>query len=280
MARSGSFIATEFGVPLSRQVELLASLGFDSFFTEWGEEERRGFRDCRKAADDAGLFWETIHAPFWSADGGVNSLWLDGEAGDRFLDELFRCVDECAANQVGIMVCHGSVSSVAPAPCELGGRRFDRLVAHAASAGVKLAFENLEFPVHLRYLLGRYEGHPAAGLCWDVGHQSCYTPDFDVMGEFGRRILCVHIHDNLGKRARGAPSYDDDLHLLPFDGSIDFAAAGRKLRSSPFSLSLMLEPCYRRWPWVTDRYPTAEAFFREARARVVRLAGAMGLRDV
>lgn len=280
MVRLGSFIATEFGAPLSRQVELLAGYGFDSFFVGASDEERRQYRDCRKAANDAGVFWETIHGPYGSAEGGVNALWGEGEAGDRFLSLLLRTIDDCAENHVEIMICHGSFTNVIPEPSETGGRRFDRLVAHASAAGVKIAFENLEFASPLRFLLRRYDHHPSVGLCWDIGHQGCYTPEHDVMAEFGNRILCVHIHDNLGKRDAERPTYADDLHLLPFDGTLDFAAAGRKLRSSPFSLSLMLELCYRRWPEVVARYPSAEDFLREAHSRALRLAAAMGCRNV
>ena len=274
----GINIRSEYDASLPAQVKLLAGIGFRAFFVVYLENSQALFADCRKAADDNGVTWETIHAPFWNPEGGVNTLWMPGAAGDRFLGELMHCVDACAENHVGIMVCHTSISSVIPEPSELGGRRFDKLVAHAASAGVKLAFENLEFAKPLRFVLRRFQDNPAVGLCWDIGHQNCFTPEHDVMGEFGHRILCVHIHDNLGKRREGIPDYEDDLHLLPFDGTIDYAEAGRRLRASLFASSLMLEvkPSTSLDRGTSTSEFDSDRFFREAYKRSERLSSAMG----
>lgn len=99
------------------------------------------------------------------------------------------------------------------------------------------------------------------------------------MGEFGAHLLCLHIHDNLGKRREGRPSYDDDLHLIPFDGTIDFAEAGRKLRAAPSFLSLMLE--VKPMTYLKRGVDPAELapvyFLRKAYHRARRLTEGMGI---
>lgn len=145
MVPLGINIRPEFGLSLPDQIGLLASIGFDAFFlADLGDDEEL-YADCRRAADAHGVTWETIHAPYSSREGGMNTMWLEGRAGDRFLETLLRCADRCAENGIGLMVCHTSYTIVIPDPTELGGCRFDRLVDHAASSGVKIAFENLEY---------------------------------------------------------------------------------------------------------------------------------------
>ena len=51
---------------------------------------------------------------------------------------------------------------------------------------------------------------------------------------FGDKLICTHLHDNSGRP-------DDDQHLLPFDGSIDFGRVAKRLRESNYQGTLTLE---------------------------------------
>jgi len=66
------------------------------------------------------------------------------------------------------------------------------------------------------------------GVCWDTGHAnvSGYKQS-EQLGVIGDKLEVLHVHDNDGKR---------DLHLPPFDGSIDWEDVARGLRgcNSPF----------------------------------------------
>ena len=51
---------------------------------------------------------------------------------------------------------------------------------------------------------------------------------------FGDRLICTHIHDNEGV-------FNEDKHMLPFDGTLDFERVARQIRESGYKGTLMLE---------------------------------------
>ena len=51
---------------------------------------------------------------------------------------------------------------------------------------------------------------------------------------FGDRLSALHIHDNDGK-------YNSDLHLIPYDGTIDFDIVAKEIAQSGYDGSIMLE---------------------------------------
>ncbi len=106
-----------------------------------------------------------------------------------------------------------------------------------AGLGVTVAFENVEEsdPASGIALLEALRDYPC-GFCLDVGHAhafSCLEPRGWVE-RLGTRIVHLHVHDNSG---------DDDRHLPPGAGSIDFGQLyGAFLRHCPQAvLSLELE---------------------------------------
>ena len=85
-----------------------------------------------------------------------------------------------------------------------------------AGLGVTVAFENVEEsgPAPAIALLDALRGYPC-GFCLDVGHAHAFSklaPRLWVE-RLGQRIVHLHVHDNPG---------DDDRHLAPGAGSIDF----------------------------------------------------------
>ena len=44
---------------------------------------------------------------------------------------------------------------------------------------------------------------------------------------FGNRLICTHIHDN-------DCMYDHDMHMIPFDGAVDYDRVTRQIRESGF----------------------------------------------
>ena len=72
------------------------------------------------------------------------------------------------------------------------------------------------------------------GFFWDCGHEKCFTPGKGFMQFFGHRLICTHIHDNFG-------IYNQDSHLLPFDGIIDFNCFAQHIQKFDFNGTLMLE---------------------------------------
>jgi sugar phosphate isomerase/epimerase len=88
-------------------------------------------------------------------------------------------------------------------------------------------------------------------LCFDVGHARLGDGVESSFDQMRSQVVTTHIHDNRGE-------HDD--HLVPFEGTIDWEAAMRALRSAPVELPLVLElkePAPGGWSGVLDRVVAA-----------------------
>lgn len=90
------------------------------------------------------------------------------------------------------------------------------LIPYAEKHGVRIALENMPNPYvpcgRIEELVECIDAVNSEYLvaCLDVGHSTALGYDAgDAVRMLGRRIHCLHIHDNDGRR---------DLHLLPYHG--------------------------------------------------------------
>lgn len=209
-------------------IRKIAELGFTATFS--------GVRDAKTQAAIAescaanGVRYETLHAPF----GHINDIWLDCEGAEAMQAELKDCVDKCVLAGAGIAVVHLSSGQNPPPVTDLGRARFTELVEYADKKGVKIAFENQRKLANLAWALETFANTDAVGFCWDCGHENCFTPGRQFMPLFSDQLICTHIHDN-------DCVFNEDKHMLPFDGGLDFDRVARQLRESPFGGTLMLE---------------------------------------
>ena len=209
-------------------IKTMADLGFTATFCmakPLAEMERLGTLCATE-----NIRFDTLHAPF----DHINDIWLEGEGGDRMLSELKDCVDKCLVVGAPIAVVHLSSKMKPPTITDIGRGRFEELVAHAQKKGVKIAFENQRKLFNLAWAFETFGPEEGVGFCWDCGHEGCFTPGMEFMPLFGDRLICTHIHDNAG-------IFNEDRHLLPFDGDLDFDRVAHRLRASGFSGVLMLE---------------------------------------
>lgn len=211
---------------------LIKDAGFESFFTR--ETDGKTVAALKNKAEQLGLDFEFIHAPFH----GVNALWLTGEGYRPLYDGVKEAIVSAAQNGVQTVILHVSSGWTPPPVNDLGISRFDSLVEFAGERGVNVAFENLRKLGNLACLMERYENTENVGFCFDCGHEHCYTQTVPFLDLYGNRVLCTHLHDNFGLPA---PLGDGDLHLLPFDGDVDFQKVVQKLDEYGYTGSLMLE---------------------------------------
>jgi len=211
-------------------IKIIKDLGFNATFSGvYAPEKQVKISElCAKY----GITYETIHAPFPYI--GINGMWLWGFGGEKMLKTLKNSVDNCALAGVKIMVVHLSSGDIAPPPTKLGKRRFIELVEYATKKNVTIAFENQRKLGNITWAFETFPKGTNVGFCWDIGHESCFTPGREYMPLFGDRIICTHIHDNSGR-------YNDDAHLIPFDGKIDYARKMNYLKEYNYRGSLMLE---------------------------------------
>lgn len=225
----GFSLQNSYCVPMQELLALLRTVGFDAVSPAWHWD--LDLQGLAAAAHDQGLFLQSLHGPirgmpeFWGRDESASSPVLQG---------LLQALDDCAACRIPILVVHawGGVHYKFQ-PSDLWFGNFDRLVDRACSKGVQIAFENLEGPEYLAALMAHFREEPSVGLCWDSGHACCYTPSWDFLRDYGDRLLMTHLNDNLGNtHPDGQLQTTDDLHLLPYDGILDWAHIAYRLKQA------------------------------------------------
>lgn len=168
-----------------------------------------------------GLEIENVHL----SGKGTHALWAEGEEGDAMVDRF--CTEIVACRELGVKtgVLHAVYGYETPAPMgELGLSRFERIVECAEKNGVTLALENSLHDAYLCYALDHIQS-PNFRFCFDSGHHHAFARDMALLSQYGDRLAATHLHDNEGAR---------DIHLMPFDGSIDWQETARLLAGTPY----------------------------------------------
>ena len=218
----------KYGLTREEFCRLIAEIGFDGFFSVWRDRaETALFADC---AAKHGLCYSSLHAPY----AAVNEMWLPGDAGDAVLAEFCASISDAADHGIPVVVMHMSSGDNAPTITDIGRERYNRLVDFAVGKGITLALENQRKLANLAYMFEIYADVPNVRFCWDMGHESALGPGFAYMPMFGKKAAYTHIHDNLC-------IHNGDLHLIPFDGAIDFNDRVRHLVESGYAGPLTLE---------------------------------------
>lgn len=260
------------GLTVPEQIELFRQVGFDGFFTEW--HSGAPVEEWAQLAEEKNMIYQSIHAPFHKVD----ALWKDDEAkAEAALTELLECVEACKRANVPIMILHVFIGFEDHDPTEIGLKRYGVLVDAAEKAGVKLALENTEGEEYLYALMERYGDRDCVGFCWDTGHEMCYNHSKDLLADFGSKLICTHINDNLGiKDPNGKIFWHDDLHLLPFDGIGDWQGVAARLDKWNYSAEMTFELTTTSKPnrHENDMYAAMDIkdYISEAYKRAVRLA--------
>ena len=213
---------------LESTLELIADLGFDSIFNDASYE--KPVCEIAKLCERFGLEYQFIHAPFR----GTNNIWLNNVDGDAMCNKILSSIDDAGSFGIPIAVVHISSTYTPPPISETGANRFKKIVEHAHNKNVKIAFENLRAPEHLKWAMDTFSDAPNVGFCWDTGHENCFTEGIEFMPIYGDKLLCTHIHDNNCEKS-------GDLHLIPFDGKINFEKVAMHLKNCSCDVPLMLE---------------------------------------
>ena len=215
-----------------REIEKIAAAGWDGVFTQWHEGKALPF----KSVADAGLIYQSVHADFYHID----RLWEAGKGGDE--EELLqiRCLRDCAAAGVDLVVMHTIIGMDRNSPSQIGVDRFGRIFDRAKEYGVRVALENTEGLVYLETLLSVFRNEKHVGFCVDTGHEQCYNGAADLITLYGDRLFCTHLNDNMGQTGAKITCLDD-AHMLPFDGIIDWEQTAMRLNNVGYNGDLTFE---------------------------------------
>jgi sugar phosphate isomerase/epimerase len=184
------------------------------------------------------------------------------------MDEFKRAIDVAEELPYSRMVIHmgGTRETADLRKRDAAFSSLEHLTLHARHVGVTVCVENttseMGDPVYLRSF---YDETRLAGLRFnfDIGHahladgpaEERLEKSFAPLREL---VTAVHLHDNHGEK---------DEHLPPYDGTIDWPAAVKLLKTAPDrNLPLLLEMKEKTGPDA----PSAQAQLKSARAALDR----------
>ena len=267
LPKIGFSLEAKYDRPMTQVIPLLKQAGFSAVSPVW---TTAGELACIAACvREQGMTLQSLHAP----PKGMAALWQqDSDASAALMVAMLHSLEACARWQIPVLVVHGwQGTPYSFCQEDLYFHHFDRLVERAQDAGVSIAFENLEGEEYLAALLDRYRHCRHVGFCWDSGHDHCYPHKLDFLKEFGHRLIMTHLNDNFGMRT-DTHSSKDDMHLLPFDGNLDWDAQLQRLRSARRQETLNFELKTVSHTLPTYPHLMLEQYITEAGHRAHRIA--------
>lgn len=263
----------QFGLPFEDRLKAIRNAGFDEVFLY---DDRSGdLKDRIRLAQKLCLPVQSVHAPF----GGCADLWdTDEEKARHAENDILNTIRICGETNVPIVVSHVYIGFDGRSlPKDRGLERYGRLIEEATRCGVKLAFENTEGEEYLEAVLRTFGKDAAVGFCLDTGHEICYNHAKDLLEPYGKHLIATHLNDNLGIRDfNGTITWLDDLHLLPFDGIVDWHGLAARLYRENYTGTLTFELNTKSKPGrhENDLYEamSVDVFLAESYKRACRFA--------
>jgi len=214
-------------------IDSIKKAGFKNVFVQWynddwhpsQEEQLKYIKKCELKVIFAHLGYQNI-----------NDLWVENENGDKLVNRYKNDIKNCYKNNIPMVVMHLTSKKETPPYNEIGLNRLKEIANYAKELNIKIAFENTKIKGYLEYVIKNIN-NDNVGICFDSGHYHAYFNDEFDFSKFKNKIFAVHLHDN---------DKSDDLHLLPFDGTIDWDNVIQKLKDCNYNGPITLELCYRR----------------------------------
>jgi len=246
-------------LPYAERYRLIAQAGFDAVLMWYGDDYGAEFRETNRPAQarSQGLFIENVHAPFDE----VNHLWEDTPDSQRVFAGYLQCLEDCARYEIPTVVMHADRSPEPPPTSEIGLARWTKLVAQAEQFGVNIAIENMRFAPQIdkTELLLEHFNSPRLGFCFDSGHWQARRRNFDWLDRWPGRLMALHLHDN---------DHENDLHLLPFDGTVDWLPLMRQIANTGYAGPTTLEVARKTSDY---EHMTVEEYLAQAHACAMKL---------
>jgi sugar phosphate isomerase/epimerase len=209
--------------------------------------DERQVAQIRRWLDELALSAWSVHAPI--CDGIQGGLWgrpysiasTNGDHREEAVAETGKAVGAARALGASALVLHLGIPEgqpVTPADNDAAAVRRSLAVIAAAcdAAGLHLALEVI--PNALATAAAVYAWLEAdvdmgrAGACLDVGHAHLTGGAPEAAELLAGYLITTHLHDNDGQR---------DEHLVPFDGTIDWAATLLALSKGGYDGPLIFE---------------------------------------
>ena len=189
-------------------IDAIKKANFKNVFIQWYDENwNPNQEDQLNYVRELGLNIIFAHLGYQ----GINNIWLEGEKGDNLVERFKKNIKECKEHDIDLVIMHLISGENPPKYNEIGLNRIREICDYAREVNAKIAFENTRTKGYLEYILDNIQ-NDNVGICFDSGHYHVHFKDDFNFDRFKDKIFAVHLHDN---------DQSDDLHLIPFDGTLD-----------------------------------------------------------
>ena len=223
MIEIGTYIHGGEGLSPEEKIIYIKEAGFDFVALGMSAFKDDNVEELVELCHKHGLEIDNIHL----TGSKTTEIWFEGELGDKVCARYCREIKRAAAAGIKKGVAHITWGHTVPAPInEFGLSRLEKMADCAAENGFLLCLENSVYIDYLYATMERLKDHPAVRFTFDTGHRNEFAREYDLLGAFGDRLAVTHIDDNDGV---------NDLHLMPFDGNIDWERDARQLATTEFA---------------------------------------------
>lgn len=219
-------------VSILETINAIYDAGFRNVFIQWYNRDWNPDQEKQlKYIKEKGLYVIFAHLGYQN----INALWLEGETGEQLVDRYKNDIKICKENEIPMVVMHLTGGNKAPEYNETGLKRLQEIADYAETLHIKIAFENTKIKGYLDYAMENITNQNV-GICFDSGHYHVHFDDDFDFAKFKNRIFAVHLHDN---------DKSDDLHLIPFDGTLDWKNVVKNLKENHYHGPITMEFCYQ-----------------------------------
>jgi sugar phosphate isomerase/epimerase len=190
--------------------------------------------DLQQWLADAGVTLRSIHAP--TAESFIGGVWggsmsiasVDPELRARAVREAEQALFVARRIPIAVLVTHVGIPRMQPRDADVGAqdvraaarRSVEELQRAADPLGVRIAVEVIPNELSragslVHFVEEDLEGL-GVGICLDFGHAHIDGDVVDAVETVSEHVIATHLHDNGGR---------SDDHLMPMDGTIDWAGA-------------------------------------------------------
>ena len=217
-----------FNADPAERAKLLRDVGFECVMTSADprfSEQNGTIKKQIKLFKKYGLALSSLHMRYKTNE--LPEFWKVSKIGDRIESDLVKDVKLAAKFGFNCVVVHllGNFN-------EIGTSRLARVLEVCRKYDTPLAIENIDDQDTFLQTMHYFENHPYVKMCYDSGHNHCFDPDFDYLTKFKDKIICLHLHDNLGIA---------DDHTLNKYGNIDWDKLAQKLADLKHDVNLDYE---------------------------------------
>jgi sugar phosphate isomerase/epimerase len=203
--------------------------------------------DLQQWLAEAGLTLHGVHAPIGESFSGgrwgppLSLAAVDPESRARAMEEAVLALQIARRLPFSVLIAHLGLPrtqnpSAGDNSREAARRSIDELQRLAGPLGVRVAVElipnELSRAGSLVHFVEDVLDAPAVGVCLDFGHAHMDGDVVDAIETVAEHLITTHVHDNRGRT---------DDHLVPFEGTIDWAAALTAVQKVGYDGMLLLE---------------------------------------